>query len=284
MAEEANSWIRRTKFSHTVCHRLESSRLVSFNLQPDRNSEWSLGSNSRSKGGGSSSQKLVHYDSQIQLNPITNKQRSVSPSPQTVLSDTFKEARSERRRFSTPHPRRKESEKRTKGKFFHRESSHDKKKSNAPATSSPFSDLGSMRVADKSRSRKEYAWTKIFDHGGGRVNAVDAADEHTVDLSKLFLGLRFAHGAHSRLYHGIYKEEAVAVKIIRVPDDDENGDLSARLENQFNREVTLLSRLYHPNVIKVLNLCLFNFPLLICSLLKVLSCFSQTNLFWFSVS
>uniref|UniRef100_A0A5B7A6S7 Protein kinase domain-containing protein n=1 Tax=Davidia involucrata TaxID=16924 RepID=A0A5B7A6S7_DAVIN len=77
-----------------------------------------------------------------------------------------------------------------------------------------------------------------------------------VDLSKLFLGLRFAHGAHSQLYHGIYKDEPVAVKIIRVPDDDdENGTLTVRLEKQFNREVTLLSRLHNQNVIKFVAAC-----------------------------
>ncbi|XP_021294373.1 serine/threonine-protein kinase HT1 [Herrania umbratica] len=257
MVDEANSWLRRTKFSHTVCHRLDSSRLVSFpfHLQSDRNLEWSLGLKPRS-AVASANQKSAHNDPQIQRNPITNKQRSVSPLPQTVLSDTFKEARSERRRFSTPNPQRKESDKRFRGKFFHKES-HDKKGSNSPATSnsSPLRHFGSMKVQDKSKSRKESAWTKYFDHAGGRVNAVEAADEHTVELSQLFLGLRFAHGAHSRLYHGIYKEEPVAVKIIRVPDDDENGNLAARLEKQFNREVTLLSRLHHPNVIKFAAAC-----------------------------
>ncbi|EOY28224.1 Serine-threonine/tyrosine-protein kinase [Theobroma cacao] len=257
MADDANSWIRRTKFSHTVCHRLDSSRLVSFpfHLQSDRNLEWSLGLKPRS-AVASAKQKSVHNDPQIQRNPITNKQRSVSPLPQTILSDTFKEARSERRRFSTPNPQRKESDKRFRGKFFHKES-HDKKGSNSPASSnsSPLRHLGSIKVQDRSKSRKESAWTKYFDHAGGRVNAVEAADEHTVELSQLFLGLRFAHGAHSRLYHGIYKEEPVAVKIIRVPDDDENGNLAARLEKQFNREVTLLSRLHHPNVIKFVAAC-----------------------------
>ncbi|TYI81747.1 hypothetical protein E1A91_D05G175200v1 [Gossypium mustelinum] len=252
MSEEANSWIRRTKFSHTVCHRLDSSRLGSFplNLQSARNQDRSLGSKPRSTVA-SSIQKPVHNDPQIQPNPITNKQRSVSPVPQTVLPDTFKEAKSERRRSSTPHPQRKESEKRRVGKFFHKES-HQTKRSGSPAPSSissPLRHLGSLKVSDRSKGMKESAWTKYFDHAGGRVNAVDAADEHTVDLSQLFLGLRFAHGAHSRLYHGIYKEEAVAVKIIRVPDDD-NGDLAPRLEKQFDREVNLLSRLHHQNVIK----------------------------------
>ncbi|XWS18402.1 hypothetical protein CRYUN_Cryun32bG0040400 [Craigia yunnanensis] len=257
MAEEANSWIRRTNFSHTVCHRLDPSRLVSFPfyLQSDRNPEWSLGLNARSTVAFSS-QKSVYNEPLLQRNPITNKQRSVSPLSETVLSDTFKEAMSERRRFSTPHPQRKESDKRMRGKFFHKES-HEKKGSNSPApsTSSPLRHLGSTKVSDKSKSKKESAWTSYFDHAVGRVKAVEAADEHTVELSQLFLGLRFAHGAHSRLYHGIYKEEAVAVKIIRVPDDDENGNLAARLEKQFNREVTLLSRLHHLNVIKFVAAC-----------------------------
>ncbi|KAL5854353.1 hypothetical protein ACOSQ4_004155 [Xanthoceras sorbifolium] len=39
MEEEATSWIRRTKFSHTICHRLDSSRLASIHLSlPERNS------------------------------------------------------------------------------------------------------------------------------------------------------------------------------------------------------------------------------------------------------
>ncbi|GMI82357.1 hypothetical protein like AT5G58950 [Hibiscus trionum] len=256
MSEEANSWIRRTKFSHTVCHRLDSSRLGSFalNLQSDRKQEQSLGSKPRSTVS-SSNPKPVRNDPQIQPNRIMNKQRSLSPVPQTVLSDTFKEARSERGRFSTPHPQRKESDKRRLRKFFHKET-RDKEGSGSPApsTSSPLRHLGSLKVSDRTKGRKESTWTKYFDHAGGRVNAVEAADEHTLDLSQLFLGLRFAFGAHSRLYHGIYKEEAVAVKIIRVPDDD-NGDLSDRLEKQFNREVNLLSRLHHRNVIKFIAAC-----------------------------
>lgn len=112
----------------------------------------------------------------------------------------------------------------------------------------------------KTKGRKDSTWSKYFDHAGGRVTSVEMADEWMVDLSKLFLGLRFAHGAHSQLYHGIYKDEPVAVKIIRAPDDDETGDLAVRLEKQFTREVTLLSQLHHQNVIKVNHslLCMFS--------------------------
>ncbi|KAL5576733.1 hypothetical protein UlMin_018432 [Ulmus minor] len=99
--------------------------------------------------------------------------------------------------------------------------------------------------------RKESPWVKYFDHNGGRVTAVEAADEWSVDMSKLFLGLRFAHGAHSRLYHGVYNKKNVVVKIICCLEDDDSEVLAARLEKQFTREVTFLSRLHHQNVIKL---------------------------------
>ncbi|KAL5081038.1 hypothetical protein RYX36_009459, partial [Vicia faba] len=53
-------------------------------------------------------------------------------------------------------------------------------------------------------------------------------------------GLRFAYGAPSRL-------ELVALKSIRVLDDDDNGTLTAKLEKQFITKVTLLSRLLCQN-------------------------------------
>lgn len=250
MEEEVNSWIRRTKFSHTVCHRLDSTRLASipFTIHPDRNS----GLKSR-PGTVSFNQKSGPSNKKIQQNPPINKQRSLSPLTETVLSDVFKEARSDRKRFSTPHPRRKEPDKGIIGKLFHKDS-QETRASNSMASSngSPLRHFASMKINDKMKGRKESAWTKYFDHGGGRVTALETADEWMVDLSKLFLGLRFAHGAHSRLYHGIYEDEPVAVKIIRVPDDDENGAMAARLEKQFTREVTLLSRLRNQNVIKVI--------------------------------
>ncbi|CAK9152528.1 unnamed protein product [Ilex paraguariensis] len=253
MGDEANSWLRRTKFSHTVYYRLDATRLASvpFTIQPNRISGMKL-----RPGTAFVNVKPGPTSVQIQQNPTTSKQRAVSPLPATKLSDTFKEARSDRKRFSTPHPRRKEPEKGIGGKLFHKDSEETKATdSQSPLNTHPLRHFSSMKFTDKSRSWKESAWTKYFDHNGGRVTSVETEDEYRVDLSKLFLGLRFAHGAHSQLYHGIYKDEPVAVKIIRVPDDDENEALAARLEKQFNREVTLLSRLHHQNVIKFVAAC-----------------------------
>ncbi|KAK7302797.1 hypothetical protein RJT34_13693 [Clitoria ternatea] len=229
MGEDTNSWITRTSFSHTVCHRFDPSRLGRIPLSIE----------SEQKPIKPSSQKVV------QINPITNKQRSLSPLPETFLSDAFREARHDQKRFSTPNPRR---DKKTRSKSFNKDCRETKESSSKSPSKSP-------NLPSKSKHRKDLAWTKYFDNGEGKVTSVETAEEWDVDMSKLFLGLKFAHGAHSRLYHGVYKDDPVAVKIIRVPDDDENGTLASRLEKQFTREVTLLSRLHHQNVIKFLAAC-----------------------------
>lgn len=281
MDEEATSWIRRAKFSQTVSYRLNPSKLASLPFKVDQEktaglktrpqSQTSLSSSSSSnpKLVSSNSQKAKEdpaslkgdvyvVDSEIQRNPVTNKQRSVSPSPQMALPDVFKEARSERKRFSTPHPRRMESEKGTKAKLSHK-NSFEKRSFNIRSPSVPIRDLGTLRIQERVKSKKDTGWSKLFDNGGRRVSAAEASEEYRVDMSKLFFGLRFAHGLYSRLYHGKYEDKAVAVKLITVPDDDDNGCLGARLEKQFTKEVTLLSRLCHPNVIKVsrVSLCYF---------------------------
>lgn len=244
MNDEANSWIRRTKFSHTVCHRLDSARLASF---------LSDGQPIRIAGIKTRPPKTLEdpKPAEIQANPVTNKYRTVTPPPKTTVPDTFKEARSNTKRFSTPHPQRVETEKGFKEKkMFHRNMTAVNVRAHENL-SSPLKHFNSMKIQDKKKMKRDYSWSKLFDHGGGKVTSVETIDDVMVDLSKLFLGHRFAHGANSQLYHGIYKDEAVAVKIIRLPDDDENEELGVRLENQFIREVNLLSRLHHQNVIKV---------------------------------
>lgn len=74
-------------------------------------------------------------------------------------------------------------------------------------------------------------------------------EEWTADLSQLFIGNKFASGAHSRIYRGIYKQRAVAVKMVRIPSQDE--EKRELLEIQFNSEVALLSRLFHHNIVQV---------------------------------
>ncbi|KAJ0266748.1 hypothetical protein HA466_0006930 [Hirschfeldia incana] len=254
MDEEGGSWIRRTNFSQTVSHRLDSSTLssLSFNSNQDKNLP---GLKTTTPQTSSTADDVYVVDSDIQINPVTNKQRSVSPTPQTPLPEVFKEAKSDRKRFSTPHPRRTDSE---KPKLSHKET-FDKKRSISLQSrpSVPIRDLSTLRIQErvKTQGKKDNTggWSKILSNGGGggrKVSASEAAEEFRVDRSNLFFGLKFAHGLYSSIYRGKYEDKAVAVKLITVPDDDENGCLGARLEKQFTKEVTLLSRLSHPNVIK----------------------------------
>ncbi|KAI3466527.1 hypothetical protein Pfo_023190 [Paulownia fortunei] len=78
-------------------------------------------------------------------------------------------------------------------------------------------------------------------------------EEWTADLSQLFIGNKFASGAHSRIYRGIYKQRAVAVKMVRIPTHKE--ETRTLLEQQFKCEVALLSRLYHPNIVQFIAAC-----------------------------
>lgn len=203
----------------------------------------------------SDSQKSGHFSYRNGQN-YKLKQRSISPLPTTTLSDVFKEARANERRFSTPPPRRRGSDKGVFGKLFSREvRDHHVPRYLPPPETNSLNHFSLVKASDKHKSQKEALWTSYFEHGEGKVNAVDTLHEWMVDLSQLYLGLRFASGAHSKLHHGIYKDQPVAVKIITQPDDDENGLMAARLEKQFTREVTLLSHLYHRNVIKLIAAC-----------------------------
>ena len=101
-------------------------------------------------------------------------------------------------------------------------------------------------------TKRASSWPRNSEARVAKVAALDVLEKWTVDRSQLLIGHRFASGAYSRLFHGIYKEQPVAVKFIRLPDDGEDPELAARLEKQFTVEVTILARLQHRNVIEVM--------------------------------
>ncbi|XP_047317133.1 serine/threonine/tyrosine-protein kinase HT1 isoform X2 [Impatiens glandulifera] len=99
------------------------------------------------------------------------------------------------------------------------------------------------------------SWSMILDSENidtWEINKEDK-EEWTADLSQLFIGNKFASGAHSRIYRGIYKQRAVAVKMVRIPTHRQ--ETRALLEDQFKSEVALLSRLYHPNIVQFIAAC-----------------------------
>jgi hypothetical protein len=155
------------------------------------------------------------------------EQRARSPLPSRDVPEAFKEAKSSSKRFSTPPPRRRSL-------------------SPGPRDGIPHVAFPPERAPGKLKQRKQCVAA-----GRAKVAALEVLDKWSVDRSQLLIGHRFASRAHSRLFHGIYKGQPVAVKFIRQPEDEEDAELAAQLEKQFNTEVATLSRLNHPNVIKV---------------------------------
>lgn len=112
---------------------------------------------------------------------------------------------------------------------------------------------------EKKRWDSLESWSMLLDAGVGDQASSSAAEgagrreEWMADLSQLFIGNKFASGSNSRIYRGIYKQRAVAVKMVRIPErDDERRRV---LEEQFNSEVAFLSRLYHPNIVQFIAAC-----------------------------
>nr|ACG28952.1 protein kinase [Zea mays] len=174
------------------------------------------------------------------------KQRARSPLPSRHVAEVFQEAKSATKRFSTPPPPRRSA-------------------SSLELNGCPPAPV-TVRAPGKLKNRKE-------GHANGRMKvaatALEVLEKWSVDRSQLLIGHRFASGAHSRLFHGIYKEQPVAVKFIRQPDDEEDAELAAQLEKQFHTEVATLSRLNHPNVIKLVGAC--SSPPVFCVITEFLS-------------
>ncbi|KAD7117980.1 hypothetical protein R6Q59_005002 [Mikania micrantha] len=123
----------------------------------------------------------------------------------------------------------------------------------------PSSSKAPWKTEMENMERKRFdsleSWSMILDSENVETWEVAKEDqeEWTADLSQLFIGNKFASGAHSRIYRGIYKQRAVAVKMVRIPTHKEETRIM--LEQQFKSEVALLSRLYHPNIVQFIAAC-----------------------------
>ncbi|KAI3711178.1 hypothetical protein L2E82_41066 [Cichorium intybus] len=124
-----------------------------------------------------------------------------------------------------------------------------------PSSSSKSPWKSEMENMERKRFDSLESWSMILDSENVETWEVAKEDqeEWTADLSQLFIGNKFASGAHSRIYRGIYKQRAVAVKMVRIPTHKE--ETRVMLEQQFKSEVTLLSRLYHPNIVQFIAAC-----------------------------
>ncbi|GAB2283752.1 hypothetical protein Dimus_018244 [Dionaea muscipula] len=73
-----------------------------------------------------------------------------------------------------------------------------------------------------------------------------------IDPRHLMVGPKIGEGAHAKVYEGKYKNQNVAVKI--VPRGETQEEITRR-EARFAREIAMLSRVKHKNLVKFIGAC-----------------------------
>ncbi|XP_056865284.1 serine/threonine-protein kinase STY13 isoform X2 [Raphanus sativus] len=73
-----------------------------------------------------------------------------------------------------------------------------------------------------------------------------------VDPQHLFVGPKIGEGSHAKIYEGKYKNKTVAIKIIKKGESPEE---IAKRDSRFAREVSMLSRVQHKNLVKFIGAC-----------------------------
>ncbi|PON94433.1 Mitogen-activated protein kinase kinase kinase [Trema orientale] len=73
-----------------------------------------------------------------------------------------------------------------------------------------------------------------------------------VDPRLLFIGSKIGEGAHGKVYEGRYNDQIVAVKVLHRGSTSEER---AALEDRFAREVNMMSRVKHGNLVKFIGAC-----------------------------
>ncbi|CAN6450623.1 unnamed protein product [Victoria cruziana] len=89
-------------------------------------------------------------------------------------------------------------------------------------------------------------------------------DQWLVEPSKLYLGSKIGEGGHAKVYQGLYKKAIVAVKIIQPGG---TATELARRRERFLREISMISRVQHDNLVTFIGACVENNMVIVTELL-----------------
>ncbi|XP_074317526.1 serine/threonine-protein kinase STY13-like isoform X2 [Silene latifolia] len=89
-----------------------------------------------------------------------------------------------------------------------------------------------------------------------------------VDPKLLFIGSKIGEGAHGKVYEGRYHDRIVAIKVL---NRGSTSDERAVLEDRFIREVNMMSRVKHENLVKFIGACKDPLMVIVAELLPGLS-------------
>ncbi|XP_057971289.1 serine/threonine/tyrosine-protein kinase HT1-like [Malania oleifera] len=103
------------------------------------------------------------------------------------------------------------------------------------------------------------------DEPGTKINAVKIDHGLLIDPSRLCIGDVINEGSHSVVYEGLYESKPVAIKIIQ---PDKTATVSPESQAKFQREVTMLSRVEHENIVKFIGASIEPTMMIITELLR----------------
>ncbi|KAH9300743.1 hypothetical protein KI387_012326, partial [Taxus chinensis] len=100
------------------------------------------------------------------------------------------------------------------------------------------------------------------------VSEIKLAEQLLLDPQLLYIGSKIGEGAHGKVYQGKYRDESVAIKILHTGETLEE---KAKLEARFAREVAMMSRVQHKNLVKFIGACKDPFMVIVTELLPGMS-------------
>lgn len=91
-----------------------------------------------------------------------------------------------------------------------------------------------------------------LNRGKGKPAGFYLEERFLINPKLLFVGPKIGEGAHGKVYEGKYLDQKVAVKILQ---PTENPEDHAKLEAGFAREVAMLARVQHRNLVRFVGAC-----------------------------
>ncbi|KAF5737284.1 hypothetical protein HS088_TW13G00163 [Tripterygium wilfordii] len=108
----------------------------------------------------------------------------------------------------------------------------------------------------------------LTQNGSARDPQLIIDESLLVDPKLLFIGSKIGEGAHGKVYEGRYGDRIVAIKVL---DRGRTSDERAALENRFTREVIMMSRVKHENLVTFIGACKEPLMVIVTELLPGLS-------------